>query len=259
MFEGDLTAEQHQALGSMVSLDVPEKLAAGAWTRSEFRVLLALAAFAAVAHQPDRADLARLALLSKSTVATTLVRLCRDRPYPPQPSWIVAAETDRVPARRHSDGPHRGGRLRQRYDLAPWDRNETPMTMLPAAVMQVDLRPWARRILTVLGSISGRDVSISDAGVRTVEMPEVEARAQLLRIAARPPTCGELDQGWRELCGTGFVADIGERRMRLAPVTGRLHAYRRIDVRHPPLRWDGPTRRDATAEGLQPRLQAGRR
>ena len=245
MFEGDLTEDQHRELAGLASLDVPDKLAAGAWTRSEFRVLLAVIAFAAVGHHPDRGDLASLTRLAKSTTAEALGRLCSNGP---SPAWIEATNAYRVPARPRRHGGRAGGRRRQRYVVRPWRADETPAVLLATGAIQVDLGTWARRILVTLGTVTGNDVVISGTGVRIVEIAEAAAHTRLFELAGVHPSRAELQAAFKELHETGLIGRFDQRSVRTDPSTGATCVCRCVEVRHPRLIWTGPQREERETE-----------
>ena len=251
MFDGDLTAAQRQELLQATSLDVPWSLAAGCWTKSEFRILLAAIAFGNVGHRPDREDLAALTGLSKTATAAAVARLCRAQPNASH--WLGAVDADRVPARRRN-GSRRAGRRRQLYALRKGSASDTPhalrngsptdtpLIILPAASVRVDLGTWARRVLVVLGSgIRQADIT-TNTGTVTVELVEAEARARLLQVAGRLPRPREACAAWKELLNKGLVVAYRERGTRRDPTTGTLQIYRRVQLRHRPLQWSETAR-----------------
>ncbi|TVQ29009.1 MAG: hypothetical protein EA356_17715 [Geminicoccaceae bacterium] len=235
MFNGDLTEDQHQQLVDMASIDVPEGLVAGAWNRSEFRVLLAMIAFAAIGHHPDRSDLADLTRLAKTTTAEALGRLCDGGVLP---SWIEATDDYRVPARPRHNGLRGGGRRRQRYVVRPWKEKGRAIVLLASGTIQVDLGRWARRILITLGEVTGTDVVISGTGVRVVEIAEAVARRRLFELGMVHPGQGELQAAFKELQEKSLIGRCDERRVRTDPTTGASCVYRRVELRHPRLIWN---------------------
>ena len=234
MFEGDLTEDQHRQLEDMSSIDVPEKIAQKPWTRSEFRVLLAMTAFAAIGHHPDRNDVATLTRLAKTTTAEALERLCAEGDFPP---WIEATDAYRVPARPKQNGARGGGRRRQRYVIRWWQAEQMPSFLLASGAIQVDLGIWARRILITLGSVMEHPIVITGTGVRVVEIAEAEARRRLFELAGVHPSRAELQEAFEDLQAKGLIGRCNERLLRKDRGTDATCVYRRVELHHPRLLW----------------------